>query len=89
MQEADGPPQLPLWDPGVADGSHEDEKKLRAESPVMSDCMLKCGKRGCRERAYGSIMGDKGNRATDQEIMGADARSRERREGQGREVGNG
>jgi hypothetical protein len=46
VQEADGPPQLPSWDPGVPDGNHEDEKMLRADSPVMFDCILKCGKRG-------------------------------------------
>ncbi len=29
-----------------ADGNHEDEKELRADSPAMADFMLKCNKQG-------------------------------------------
>jgi hypothetical protein len=29
-------PLVALWDRGAADGSYEDEKKLRADSPAMS-----------------------------------------------------
>jgi hypothetical protein len=40
-------PPAALWDPGEADGSHEDEKKLRADRPAMSDyiCVLKSCKK--------------------------------------------
>jgi hypothetical protein len=38
------------------DGSHEDEKKLRADSPAMSDYMLKCSKRDWGEGADGRVM---------------------------------
>jgi hypothetical protein len=30
-----------LWDPGEAEGSQEDEKKLGADSPAVSHYMLK------------------------------------------------
>ncbi len=68
-----------LWDPRKVDGIYEDQKKLRVDSPARSNytCMLKYYKNCWGARADGGFLGDKGQGATDQEKMGAGARSRE------------
>jgi hypothetical protein len=44
---------------GRNDGSFEDEKKMRTDSPVMSDYMLKCSERDWGEGADGVVIVDK------------------------------
>jgi hypothetical protein len=70
-------PLVATRDPRGADGSHEDEKRLRADSPAIFDYMfMYCKSMGSKSDR--KVTSDKGQGATNQGKMVTHERSRQR-----------